>query len=193
MGHRRRGSWNTCGSWRGDVESTPIMGFKQWLWQRVPPRIRSLFEDGPETVILSRLPPEQLLHCIQDSLDKTFAPGPGSARGSVIGSTIRIHWAVPWVRDGFEPLFRGKVEAADGGSQIIGCMSHNRFVQAFVAVWCGAVILFSVVLIWTIIMPLAGWGMLWLLSAMLSIGDHFAPDRRERILEHLSTCAERTL
>lgn len=169
------------------------MKFKQWLWQKLPPRIGRFLEDGPETMIESRLPPEQLLCCIRDSLNKVVSWNIGSSRGSVIGFTLRIPWGSAFVNDSFEPLFRGRIEEAEGGSRIIGCMSHNRFVQVFMAAWCGCIILFSIVMIWTIIIPLGGWGLLWMANGIISVGDHFSSDRRERILENLSNCAAGTL
>lgn len=125
--------------------------------------------------------------------NETFSLSQESARGSVIGNTVRVRWKCTGLRDDFEPLFRGRVEAADVGSRIVGCMSHNRFIQCFVAVWCGFIVLFSLVMVWTVIIPLGGWGVLWLVNGLLSFGDHFYPGRQERILEHLRTCAARTL
>ncbi|WP_395732243.1 hypothetical protein [Prosthecobacter sp.] len=169
------------------------MKFKQWLWQKLPPKIGSFFQDGPETIIESRLSPEQLLCCLRDSLNKVVSWNTGASRGSVIGFTLRIRWGSAFVSDSFEPLFRGRIEDAEGGSRIIGCMSHNRFVQAFMAAWCGCIILFSIVMVWTIIIPLGGWGLLWMANGIISLGDRFSSDRRERILEDLSHCAGGTL
>ena len=167
------------------------MGFKQSLWRLLPPKVCQFFEDGPETVILSRMPPEDLLYRIYASFGETFSMSSGSAQGSVIGSTIRVRWQCPNLRDAFEPLFRGRVEAAEGGSRIVGYMSHNRFVQGFMAFWCGAILLFSLLTVWTVIMPLSGWGLLWLANGLFSYGDHFYPGRRECIMEHLRVCASR--
>ncbi len=61
------------------------------------------------------------------------------------------------------------------------------------AAWCGCIILFSIVMIWTIIIPLGGWGLLWMANGIISLGDHFSSDQRERILEDLSNCAAGTL
>ncbi len=169
------------------------MDIKQRFWQKVPPKVRNFFEDEAETIIVSRLPPEQLVYCIRESLNTIVSLNLGSARGSVIGSTLRIRWGSVVVSDSFEPLFRGRIEEAEGGSRIVGCMSHNRFVQVFMAVWCGFILVFSVLMVWTIIFPLAGWGLLWLVNGIMGIGDYFCHGRREHILEHLHACAARTL
>lgn len=59
-------------------------------------------------------------------------------------------------------VFRGTVIPRGSGCVIIGRMSPDRFTQIFLFVWSFLLVLFGILTIWTIIVPLAAWGMLWL-------------------------------
>lgn len=177
--------------WRTDDESFIAMDLKQSFWPLLPPRIRRFFGKGPEAVIESN----DLADVLTQRIRESFAGGslsPAGACGYVRGNRVGVGWATGLFRDSFAPVFRGRIEATSSGSRIVGHMSHDRIAQGFLAVWCGGVIFISLVGIWTIIMPLAGWGLLWLANGMLGIGDYFYPNRRESILEHLRSCAAGT-
>ena len=53
-------------------------------------------------------------------------------------------------------------------------------------------IVFSVFFVWTIFLPLAGYGLLWVLNGIMAFGDLLLPERRGKILDHLRACASGT-
>ncbi len=164
------------------------MGTSRW-WQWVPPRIRDFFSRGAEVCFHSASPVDELIARVRSGLRST-SWGAHGASGYVLGSDIHVCWATGMFRDSFTPVFHGKIEAAGEGSIIRGRMSHSRFVQGFVGIWCGAIVLISLIFVWTIIMPLAGFGLLWAANGMMAIGESLYPGRSARILDFLRITCE---
>lgn len=153
-----------------------------------PPRIVDLFVAKPEREFHSEAAPRELI----EKFRQTVATQSGwrhGVIGRVAGETLHIGWATGAFRDSFAPVFYGGVVAGGAGSTIRGRISVNRIVLAFTAVWCGAIVLFSLVLVWTIIAPLIGYGFLWAANGIIGLGDRMHPGREGRILDYIQeTC-----
>ncbi|GEP45265.1 hypothetical protein BGE01nite_45560 [Brevifollis gellanilyticus] len=96
-------------------------------------------------------------------------------------------------RDSFMPVFHGQVEATPEGSRIRGRMSHHLLVQIFHGFWCGALVLMALFFVWTIVMPLAAYGMLWIANGIMAVGDRAYPGREQKIESYLREVCERGL
>jgi hypothetical protein len=158
------------------------------LFKLLPPRVAAFFCRGVEMNFHSETSQQQLLEQFRRALQYS-GWGSYGASGYVLGGRIHICWSTGMFRDSFTPVFHGRVEAIATGSRITGRMSHNRLVQIFTGIWCSAVILISIVFIWTVLMPLAGYAMLWAANGIMAIGEQLHPGRDQRICEFIqSTC-----
>ncbi len=165
------------------------MTFKQRLWHLIPPRVRELFEDGPEVIIESSLPPDVLSARIQDSLVNTWTWAPTGLCGSARHGRVRVGWRAGMSRMTSFPVFRGRIEVIGTSSVIIGRMSLHRFQRIFLGAWCGCLVCIAVLTIWTVVMPLVAWGLLWLLNGMLAVEQPSVQGWHESILDHLRSLA----
>ncbi len=154
----------------------------------LPPRLAAFFSRGSELRFHSETSQQELMERFRHGL-RSGGWGSHGAAGYVLGDGIHIHWATGMFRDSFAPVFHGRVEAMATGSTITGRMAHNRMVQIFMGIWCGGLILISIIFIWTVFMPLAGYALLWGANGIMAIGDQLHPGRDQRILGFIqSTC-----
>lgn len=167
-----------------------ILSSVTFIWvQWIPPRIRSFFSRRNEICLHSSASAEELLARCRSGVRSVSTRSHG-ASGYVFNSGIHVCWATGMFRDSFAPVFHGQIESAGGHSILRGYMSHNRFVKVFVGIWCGGVMLISLIFIWTIIMPLAGLGLLWAANGIMAIGDKLYPGREQMILQFLQTTCD---
>jgi hypothetical protein len=87
------------------------------------------------------------------------------------------------------PVFRGRIEQCGAGSVIIGRITPHRFVQLFLACWCGSLLIISLIFIWTLIAPIIAWGLLWLSNGMSAIESESVDDWANNIITHLREVA----
>lgn len=154
----------------------------------LPPRLAAFFRRGLELQFHSGASQHELMERFKHGL-RSRGWGAHGAAGYVRGDGIHMHWATGLFRDSFAPVFHGRVEATATGSTVRGRMAHNRLVQVFMAFWCSGLIVISILSLWTVIMPLAGYALLWAVNGMMAIGDHLHPGRDQRIRDFIqSTC-----
>lgn len=147
----------------------------------MPPRLRAFFFNRePELLFHSEATKEELMDRLRVELRPRFFQG-HRAMGRMTGPRFRMVWATGFFRDSFAPVFYGCVEDARDGAAISGRMSHDPFTRVFFGLWCGLIVLVSLAFVWTIMMPLVGYGMLWLANGMIAIGDGLYPERRQNI------------
>lgn len=156
-----------------------------------PPRLRQFFVGGPELVFESALSSSELAGRFRETLQNGLAC-PTGPTGYVVGSTIHVRWGTGVFCDASAPVFHGRIDTTATGSHLFGRVSSGRFDQIFIGFWCGAILLFSIVFIWTIIMPLAGYGLLWAANGMMCFGDMLYPDRSQKIAEYLRQTSDPT-
>jgi hypothetical protein len=156
-----------------------------------PPRLRQFFVGGPELMFESALSDSELAGRFRETLQSGLA-WPTGPTGYVLGSTIHVRWGTGTFSDGFAPVFHGRLDTTVTGSRLIGRVSSGRFAQIFIGFWCGAILLISIVFIWTIFMPLAGYGLLWAANGMMCFGDMLHPDRSQKIIEYLRQTSDPT-
>lgn len=108
--------------------------------------------------------------------------------GRMAGQAVHVGWKMKRASNSFAPIFHGTLTAdlATGGTVLQGVFSANRFVQIFMAFWTGFILLFGLLSVWTIIFPLAAWGMLWLANGIMCLGDSMMPDMEDRLRHYLS-------
>jgi hypothetical protein len=158
------------------------------ILQYAPPRLRQFFTGGPEMTIASALSATELAvrfrSTLQDSLNF-----PTGATGKVRGSRIYVRWGIGMMADGFAPAFYGRIDPTETGSRLIGRVSGDRFGQIFLGFWCGAIVLFAIVFVWTIFIPLGCYALLWTAEGLMWFGDTLHPDRTQKITNYLrQTC-----
>lgn len=141
-------------------------------------------------VIESSLSSEELEQRIRVSLVRRqpFIPAVGLC-GRASNACIHVTWATGWFSDSFAPVFRGRIEGTACASRIVGHMTHHPIAQVFFDIWCAGLIFVAVLGVWTVIMPLGCWGLLWMANGMLAVGDQLYPNRRVDILNCLPACA----
>ncbi|MGL4399318.1 MAG: hypothetical protein ACRCXD_05590 [Luteolibacter sp.] len=154
------------------------------LWKLMPKQVEQLYVQHPEVAFESNCTEQDLLKSLLDMLPNTspFTIGP---YGDVVGRKILVYYGTGVIWDPFSPLFTGRIETTCAGSRIVGSFRYGRFAQMFMAVWCCAILLISVLFVWTIFMPLMGLLMLWVTGGMIAFGDNLFPGRTERIIKHL--------
>ncbi|MBV6500900.1 MAG: hypothetical protein CJBNEKGG_03388 [Prosthecobacter sp.] len=159
----------------------------RWLrW--IPPRVRAFFSRGDQICLHSAVSADALIVRLRKGLGSVVW-GSHGASGYLFGTSFHVCWATGMFRDSFAPVFHGQIVSSGSSSIIRGYFSHNRFAKLFVSVWCGGIILMSVIFVWTIFMPLAGLGLLWALNGMMAIGESLHPGREQKILDFLqATC-----
>ena len=165
------------------------MSLRERLWHVIPPRIRELYQDGPQIEIPSHLPAETLHARIKSAFVDWMTWAPFGPFGSLKNGLLKMGWINGMERNLDGVIFRGAVIPRGLGCVIIGRMSHDRFIQTFLFVWSFLLVLFGILTIWTIIMPLAAWGMLWLANGMLALTRPAAEEKRAKILAHLHDMA----
>lgn len=108
--------------------------------------------------------------------------------GRIVGQAVHVGWKMKMARNSFAPVFHGTLVAdpATGGTVLQGVFSASRFAQIFMAFWTGFILLFGLLSVWTIIFPLAAWGMLWLANGMMCMGDSMMPDMEDRLRRYLT-------
>ena len=159
------------------------------ILSRVPPKVRQFFSRKPVLEFRASCSREELIQRFRSRVKWRGFWGTG-ASGWVFRDGIHVGWATKLINDSFAPVFHGRIEADGTSSVLKGCMSHSRFAQVFMAIWCGANVLFSVVFVWTILVPLGGYAMLWILNGMMSIGDELHPGRDQKILDTIREACE---
>lgn len=108
------------------------------------------------------------------------------ATGYTTGSFIHVSWGSScFKRNGFSPMFHGRVQALDSGSVITGRFSGGYMDRAFMWIWAGGLVFISIILIWTLIFPLLCFMMLWLSEYIVILGVSRQEDREDAILQHL--------
>ena len=117
---------------------------------------------------------------------------PTGATGKVRGYRIYVRWGIGMVADGFPPVFHGRIDATETGSRLIGRVSVGRFERMFLGFWCGAIILFAIVFVWTIFIPLGCYALLWAADGMMRFGDTLYPDRGQKIANYLRQICDQT-
>jgi hypothetical protein len=165
------------------------MSFRRRLWHLIPPRIRELYQDGPEIEVSSNLPAETINARIKSAFVDWMTWAPFGPFGSLRNGHLKIGWVNGMERNLDGVIFRGAVIPRGSGCVVIGRMSHDRFTQTCLFVWSFLLVLFGILTIWTIIMPLAVWGMLWLENGMLALTAPTAEEKRAKILAHLHEMA----
>lgn len=162
------------------------------LWKKFPPRLRQLFTGGPELVFDSRLPPSALIAGFRATFQPRLSFRSGAC-GWICGLKIHIGWTSGFTSDAFAPVFHGSLAETESGTRISGRIAVSRPTQAFMSVWCGGIILFSIASIWTIIFPLFGLGLLWCAEGMIRLGGTLQPGQQQKILDYISrTCGPPT-
>lgn len=157
-----------------------------------PPQLRRFLVGGEEIKIESALESSVLLDRVRKSMDGLLDLADG-ASGYTTGSFIHVGWSSSWFRrDGFAPMFHGQVQSLGTGSVISGKFSGGYVGRAFLWLWTGGIVLFSLLFIWTLIFPLAGWAMLWMAEGMICMGETSPQDREQSILQHLKKLTEPT-
>ena len=179
-----------CSSQWGEGYLHILIMLRAFFSRVIPPRLRSLLVGGEEISIESSLERTVLLDKIRQSMDGLLEFSE-RASGYTLGSTIRVGWRSSWFRrDAFEPVFYGHVQSSGSGSVIVGRISGSYFTRVFMWIWTGGIVLFSLVFIWTIIFPLAGWALLWVAEGIMALSDSSHPSRENRIVEHLRTVSQ---
>lgn len=162
------------------------------LWNYVPPKLRQLFVGGSELTFDSELSSNDLIERFRETLQSGLDLPTGTC-GYARGSSIHIRWATGIWSDGFAPVFHGRVTTTPTGSRLVGRISSARSTQIITGLWCGAVLLISIVFIWTIFMPIAGFCLIWFANGVASMGDLVHPDRQEKIVAYINqTCLRHT-
>lgn len=159
-----------------------------WIRKIIPPRVQTLFVRQPEIQIHSELLPEEFLARFLARTDRRLSAY-DSMEGRVSDNRIRLRWIHGTKQELSPVVFRGVVEPAEQGSTIRGHMSFPRIGHAFLILWCCAIGLFSLFFIWTVIAPLGGWALLWILNGMMAFEDNLYPGRQERLTVFLKETA----
>lgn len=89
-------------------------------------------------------------------------------KGYVLGSTVHLGAAIAWAWLHEDTVFRGRIEATPTGSRVRGRFTAGRVTQAFATFWFGSLFVFALLMLWSVVAPLAclalAWGGLSLLS-----------------------------
>ncbi len=128
-------------------------------------RLQRFFLGGDELKFESTNTPEALKTKLNATLKRGLFAFDKGAEGKVLGDELHIGWSM-WRRS--HVMFHGVLQPTPGGSRICGSISSARGGQWFMGAWFGLVALASVLLIWTVVVPLGGMFLIWLGSHMVS-------------------------
>lgn len=168
------------------------------LQRFLPPRLRVFFGGGETLTWESPLSPE----VVKERLGKALLTYGLSSwettgfYGVVRGDEVLIVWRRAMTANGFAHAFHGTVglphePGAIGAVTIIqGTFAGSRLARILIAIWMSPVVLVGLVMIWTVIVPLAAWGMLWALNGMMCLADGFFPHQQTRIRSFLTRACD---
>lgn len=144
--------------------------------------IRSTFFDQQERVFTSAQSPAQLLESLQGAR-VDWSDNVAGLCGSLRGDKVRLRWSPGFMRR-TSPwrMFCGRVEPAPEGSRLRGHFATPLFLQCFMAVWMGLITLFAIVTVWTLVLPVACFLLLWLAALFWGTSARHA---EEGLLEEL--------
>lgn len=156
----------------------------------LPPRLKKFFYGDGVCVWHSSWSVEEIQERLKASLpaaravDRKYA----GINGRVADLSLRLDWKVRGMTNSFAPVFHGVIAAdpATGGSVIKGVFSGDRFGQVFMGLWTGGLVLFGLLSIWTLVFPLAAWGMLWMANGIMWVAHSMMPNQEDHIRRYLS-------
>lgn len=149
-----------------------------------PPRLRLFFWGGETLAWESSLSPEEIKERLRGALrtpHRDFWTETGCF-GRVQGDSVCIAWRRGMTSNSFAHVFYGTLEAWESGGTVLrGTFSGSRLSQILVALWMTPLVLAGLAMIWTLIVPLAVWGMLWVMNGMMCFADGFIPQQQNHV------------
>lgn len=168
------------------------------LQRFLPPRLRGFFGGGETLTWESPLSPK----VVKERLGKALLIYGLSSwettgfYGVVRGDEVLIVWRRAMTANSFAHAFQGTVrprdEPGDTGmvAVIRGTFAGSRLARILVGLWMAPLVLVGLAMIWTVIVPLAAWGMLWALNGMMCLADGFFPHQQTRIRSFLTRACD---
>lgn len=137
--------------------------------QSILANLRRLFLQAQSVVFESTQSVEALEQAIRASMvSKGNTQG---LVGKVGGGRAQLNWSFAPMRYPNSATFVARIAPTSTGSRITGSMETSLFNQCVAVVWLGGVTIISLVFVWTIFMPAAGFLLFWLGTWIFTLGE----------------------